>query len=146
MTANGKDIRNGIADEIFPLITLVDSADRLPYLPGTFNSHSPLICLAKEEDESPSLTNSGDQVSFYVPVWIMALYTDQNGVSYDAQDAHNLMSDIKSQLREAIITKRKVSGKWQKVTQDGRSQVLQPFPVAGDVYILEIVILKVEVY
>lgn len=146
MAANGKTVRNAIVDEIFALVTSVPADDRLSYLPSTFNSHSPMICLGKEEDERPPLTNLGDKVIFYVPVWILALYADTNGIVYDAQDAHDLMSDIKAELSAAVTTKRKVANKWQMITQDGRSQVMQPFSFAGDTYVLEIVILKVEVY
>ena len=143
---NGKDIRAGIAAEIFPSITAVADGDKLTYLPSSFNSHSPMVCLGKEEDERPPLTNMGDKVTFYVPVWLLSLYSDPNGTVYDVQVAHDLLSDIRAQLAAGVTAKRKVLNKWQCITQDGRSQVLQPFPVAGDTYILEIVILKVEVY
>lgn len=145
-TPNGKDIRTYLYDELFPTVTSVAANGKFKYLPYSFNGVSPVICLPKGEADRGILTQQGSRTTFYMPVWMLTLYIDTNGVEYDESAGHDLLDDIETQLATAIDLKRSVTGKWRTLTREGRSQVLQPYIIRGDTYNLEICILKVEVF
>ncbi|MDD2921791.1 MAG: hypothetical protein PHQ36_05840 [Anaerolineales bacterium] len=146
MTASRKQLRADLKAYFSPLITALQSEDDFyKYEPADYKSRSPIVFLNSGGAAHPAHTKALDS-EFLINVHLLALYADLNGGIYNEEAASNLLDDMEQQLSAAVEAKRTYPGKWQFIGFEGDSQADEPQQVGGDLYLHEVVTLRVRMY
>jgi hypothetical protein len=146
MTPSRKKFRADLKDEISPLLTSLQKQDDFfQYEPASYGARSPIVFLRPSGSSTQGHTRTDDDTTFYVELHVLALYGDMVGKVYNEEAATDLLDDIEQQVRDAVKIKRRVEGKWQDLSIDGRTAITNE-PVGGDLYLHESITLKGRMY
>ena len=141
-----KAARYNLADELFPLLTAVDTGASYAYEPADFKGKSPVVYLCSDGSDRPPFTNAGIKTTFYFNLHLLVLYADLEGKLWYEKDAADGLDDLECQLTDAMTQKRMTPGKWKNLFRDGRSRADLPEIIGGEMYLHEIITVGMEVF
>lgn len=144
MTASRKQTRTDLKAELATLMPSLPSDSFYRYEPADYGSKSPILFLRSNGAEHPRKLKTSDS-TFFIEAHILTLYADYANETYQEEAATDLLDDLEEELSTAVDTKRVVANKWQDLAVEGRSLVDEQ-PVKGELYLHEVVLLRVTLF
>jgi len=109
-----------------------------------FDGKTPVAALMSTGSGPTPLTGRGLKKTFFytLNIWVLSVSEDDD---WTLQDAENQLDDLRGQVDDFIGKNQRVKGKWEMLTFDDRSVILDD-TLGGEMYLHEVVPLRMEVF
>lgn len=146
MTASRKQARADLKAYLQPLMTLVAAQDFYAFEPADYKGRSPVVFLSSGGASHNKTVLKALDSTFFVNVHLLTLYADMQASTYNEEDASDLLDDMEQQLSAAVEAKPVYPTKWQELAYEDRTIADEPQQIGGELYLHEVVTLRVRMY